>query len=281
VGLILSVAVRDSHALAAPVFYALPLPVTGGFLALAAWMAHGKWRRRILACLAVGVLGFWFVRSYGWAWPAQAQWKAITWNLGRPKHPFQPLVALVRAEQPDVMTLVESDGLGPAEAQGYERLLPGYRVIPGPAGLTCIVRGEIFDGSTIPLGDGGGMVNFRLRIRGERVDVFAVDIDAEPRIPRRRQLESLAKFTQGRTHTLVMGDFNTPVESVWLAGLRVGYQSALEGRHRGFRETWFYDLPLLSLDQIWMSRDFQPVFASRRLTLASDHAPVVATFDVR
>ena len=91
----------------------------------------------------------------------------------------------------------------------------------------------------------------------------------------------LAEKTHGLPRTVVMGDFNTPLESVHLEPMRAHFEEVMDGPHRGFRETWFFTLPLLSLDHIWLSRDLEPVFATRRLTLASDHAPVIATFRKR
>ena len=280
-GLILDLTVRDSHPRLAPFFYALPLPVSGGFLLIAAMLAGGRRRRRVIGCVALLALGWWFFTSYGWAWPHSGKWKAITWNMGHPKHPFQPFVALVRAERPDVMVLVESGRIGPAEAAAYERMLPGYRMVAAPNELSCLVRGEIRGASALALCDGGDMVHFRVKLGGRELNVFATDIEAEPFIPRKRQLDLLATMTRDRAHTIVMGDFNTPMESADLDGMRADFANAMDGPHRGFRETWFYCLPLLSLDQVWLSPDLEPLFVARRLTFASDHVPVVVTFQER
>ena len=280
-GLVFDFFLRDGHVAAAPFFYALPVPVSAGALLVAAVLGRGRWRRRTAAIVALLALGWWFSQSYGWAWPQAGERKAIIWNMGRPPHPFQPLITLVRTEQPDVVALVETGSLGMNEVRAYERMLPGYRMAALPAGLSCLVRGQFLGASLTSLGNAGFAACFRVSFGGEPMKVFVPDIEAEPLVPRRHQLERLAALTRGGSRMIVMGDFNTPMESVWLEGMRGFCVNTMDGPHRGFRETWLYNLPLLSLDQVWLSRDLKPVFTSKRLTMASDHAPVVAVFDER
>ncbi len=280
-GLILHATVRDSRPQLAPIFYALPLPAAGVFLMLAALMAGGRRTRRLVGFLALAVLGFWFFESYGWAYPVRGKWKAVTWNIARPHHPFQPLIALVKAERPDVIALVESGEISPADARAYEHDLPGYHMVAAANGLSCLARGEIVASPAVPLVNGAHVARFRIKLGGERWSIFVADIGASPLIPRRPQLEKLAEMTRNQSRTIVLGDFNTPLESVHLSGMRSHFAEVMDGPHRGFRETWFYGLPLLSLDQIWLSRDLEARFTTRRPTFASDHAPVIATFSVR
>ncbi len=278
-GLLLQLTVRDSSPEAALGFYALPLPVTGGLLVLGALLSRRRRWRKFLLVAGGLVLSGWVVRSYGWAYPVTAQWKAMTWNLGRPQHPFPPLIALVKAEQPDVAVLIESGAIPPGAIPFYERSLPGYRLVVEGKGLACLVRGEPVDTSLHGLANGSDVARFRVRLSGKTWDIYAADLTASLLLPRAPQIVQLAQLARGEGRTLVMGDFNTPLESVHLAPMRASFTEARQGPFRGFRETWFYNLPLLSLDQVWCSRDLQPVFAARRLGFASDHAPVIATFD--
>jgi endonuclease/exonuclease/phosphatase (EEP) superfamily protein YafD len=124
------------------------------------------------------------------------------------------------------------------------------------------------------------VAHFRVKVGGQMLNIFAADLGAPPFLPRGPQIDMLAGLTSEQPRTLVMGDFNTPLESVHLASMRAHFTEAMDGPHRGFRETWFYNLPMLSLDHVWLSSDLEPVFTSRRLTLASDHDPVVVNFKV-
>jgi endonuclease/exonuclease/phosphatase family metal-dependent hydrolase len=128
------------------------------------------------------------------------------------------------------------------------------------------------------LPNGSDVGRLRVRVGRDWLNVLIADIDAHPWLPRRQALRELLGLASGQPRTIVMGDFNTPVESAHLDGFRDRFREVLSGPHFGFRETWPFNVPLLSIDQIWLSRDFAPVFARRHRTFASDHAPVVATF---
>jgi len=276
-GAVLQLTLRDDSALLAPIYYALPWPVIGALFLFAALVGV---RVQRLPCLVAGLaaLGWWFFQSFGWMAPAGGKWKAITWNLGRPKHPFAPLVKLVRAERPDLVALIETGPLDRTTVALYERLLPGYHMMPLEGGLACLARGSVMAGMLTHLSNGSDAGRMRVRLGTEWVNVLIADIDASPWQSRRQALRELLGLAAGQPRTIVLGDFNTPLESAHLDEFRARFHAAMAGPHNGFRETWPFNIPLLSLDQIWLSRDFTPVFATRRTTFASDHAPVVAVF---
>jgi endonuclease/exonuclease/phosphatase family metal-dependent hydrolase len=75
---------------------------------------------------------------------------------------------------------------------------------------------------------------------------------------------------------IIVGDFNTPPESVWFREWRTrGFTLANDGPRRGFRETWAYGLPLLTLDHIWLASGWKVLRCDHR-RLGSDHLAVKA-----
>ncbi|MGH8045898.1 MAG: endonuclease/exonuclease/phosphatase family protein [Chthoniobacterales bacterium] len=278
-GLMLNETLRDAKPASALVFYALPLPISGLSLLIAALLFRARFWRMMVALAGIATLSIWLFQSYGMAYPAKAKWKVIEWNMGRPRHPFEPLLSLVRMERPDVVVLIESGDISPAMTAYYQTALPGYRVVPKSKELTCIVRGKMLGSNVRGLVNGSDVARFHVEVDGERMNVFAADLGASPFMPRRPQIDMLAAFARVGPRTIVMGDFNTPLESAQLDQMRESFTEARSGPHHGFRETWPYNLPLLSLDQIWLSRDLEPVFSTRRLGFASDHAPVIVSFN--
>jgi endonuclease/exonuclease/phosphatase family metal-dependent hydrolase len=73
---------------------------------------------------------------------------------------------------------------------------------------------------------------------------------------------------------LVLGDFNTPGDSVWFVGLRRNYSEVLETAGSGLLATWPFPVPLLGLDHIWVSSGLVPRCAGKRSGWRSDHALV-------
>ncbi len=127
------------------------------------------------------------------------------------------------------------------------------------------------------LSNGSDAGRLRVRLGSEWVNVLIADIDASPWLSRRKHCEnSLASRRTAAHHRAGRLQHAARVRAPGRISRAI---PARDGRpHHGFRETWPFNLPLLSLDQIWLSRDFTPVFASRRTTFASDHSPSWQSF---
>lgn len=53
--------------------------------------------------------------------------------------------------------------------------------------------------------------------------------------------------------------------------VKQNFNQAFNEKGNGFRETWFYNLPLLSLDHIWVSKDLKVLKTKKINTFKSDH----------
>jgi endonuclease/exonuclease/phosphatase family metal-dependent hydrolase len=72
-----------------------------------------------------------------------------------------------------------------------------------------------------------------------------------------------------------LGDFNTPPESRWYRPWEGTLTLANNSPHRGFRETWAFGLPLLTLDQIWYGKGWLATWTEHSRH-GSDHVRVKA-----
>ncbi|MFV9551720.1 endonuclease/exonuclease/phosphatase family protein [Algibacter sp. PT7-4] len=106
------------------------------------------------------------------------------------------------------------------------------------------------------------------------LNFYAVDVDGNMNIYREDQLKFVTETIKTTTNTVVLGDFNTPMESRFLNNIEVDFNQVLNEKGTGFRETWFWNLPLLSLDHIWVSKDMQILNAEKLSTLKSDHSMI-------
>ncbi|HVJ67010.1 MAG TPA: endonuclease/exonuclease/phosphatase family protein, partial [Caulifigura sp.] len=108
--------------------------------------------------------------------------------------------------------------------------------------------------------------------------VFACDIAANQFYQREPHLRELAKRAGLRKNpVIIIGDFNTPMDSVHLGLLRnMGLTEAFESAGSGYQPTWPVPCPVLSLDQIWLDPRLQPISCSRHWSWRSDHAAAVA-----
>jgi endonuclease/exonuclease/phosphatase family metal-dependent hydrolase len=75
---------------------------------------------------------------------------------------------------------------------------------------------------------------------------------------------------------VLMGDFNTPSDSVHFDSLRQGFQNAFETGGNGNAATWPVPLPVLAIDHIWTNRLVRVHSARHAGSVQSDHKAVFA-----
>lgn len=292
-GLLLQFALKDHVFGLRLLFYAMPKPC---LLALAVtllvWPKAG-WPSR-LAALAVAVLlaGTWVHRSWRAEAPAVSvssglsggqQVKLLFWNLCRPTGLHQGMVDMVRELQPDIAAFVEPGQVDmEAKCRTYEKLLPGYHAAWMPRGILWLSRVPSRYRLRGKLEGSGAFARFEVNGLGPTFPVVVADVYPHPLHWRKGQLEEALDHTQGRGDAILVGDFNTPLESALFAPYRARMTHALEAAGTGFKETWPMGLPLLSLDHVWYGPEWQAVNAQKIWrTQHSDHAALLVTLKRR
>ena len=119
--------------------------------------------------------------------------------------------------------------------------------------MLCLVRGEVLDRRLGILTSGSPYALYKARIEGREIRILQVDIYARPVHPRRKPLSALVELvgTLSDLPLILIGDFNTPRESVYLEPLQQKLQYAWFAAGTGCAETWPSFIPVLSLDQVW------------------------------
>jgi endonuclease/exonuclease/phosphatase (EEP) superfamily protein YafD len=147
--------------------------------------------------------------------------------------------------------------------------------------MLCLVRGEIVSIEEGSLGENSYRSLIHARIRDRDLTVLQVDITGFPRVSRRPPLHALTELVgQHRSECLiVLGDFNTPKDSRFIAPLRAEMTNAFEAAGSGYAATWPLPLPVLTLDQIWTTDRLRAVRCEHMISWRSDHRAVVAEFD--
>lgn len=276
-GLALHLSIRDGIDTLAVLFYLLPLPVLLGLSLLLCIPVRG---RRVAAVLSVAVMAWWGSRSFRWHKPEPAtagEIRLLFWNLDRPPAPDEPLISMIRELKPDIVACDEPGPNAAKDVTGYERALPGYDCQYMPRGILWLSRHSSRYRLRGKLDNIGAFALFDTTINETVHRVEVVDVYADPLLPRTGQLREALEHTHQDPFAIIMGDFNTPAESKHFDSYRLqGLQDALTVAGRGWRETWFYHLPLLSLDHIWLGPGWRVLEARKLWTFDSDHAAVFA-----
>lgn len=278
--------VRDGRPFAANLFYALPLIVVAGLLLAAGVVWLRNRRPAVAAACAVAALlagGLWLHGVYhvNECRSSTDSIRIVTWNAARGFAGWTRIAEIVGATDPDLVGLVEAGGSTIEWRQFWAQRFPDHQAYLAGGGLVMLTRGEIVDKRVRRLAGTSTCADVRIDFDGQPVRVLLVDAVVRPFSNRRDVVErvfELARETP-ETPTIVMGDFNTPVDSVWFDEVRDDYTHAFEQAGRGTLATWPAPLPLLAIDHVWLSAQFQIECASIGWTWASDHRPILA--DVR
>ena len=115
---------------------------------------------------------------------------------------------------------------------------------------------------------------------GKKIRLVIADVGPNPLYPRGDILDSILKMAGSGPATVVVGDFNTPLESGHFDAWRTQFfHGATEGGI-GYRETWPWFTPVLCIDHLWFSKDFVVRSARRKNFFCSDHSLVVVEVEI-
>jgi hypothetical protein len=289
-GVVLRMTVRDSNDLLAPLFYATPWPVlavfTFGFL-------RYFWRQPVAVFAVIFVahmLGAaWIMEN--WHTPQlskePADLRVLQWNVARPVHWRPEIIGQVKTFNADVIAISEPI---PTSKEGkyihrtkaaendWRAAFPDYSFELRGEDFLCLIRGEVVNRRLGILFPGSPYALYEVRVKDRKMRILQVDIDARPLHPRRKPLGALVDLvgTLSDQPLILIGDFNTPRESVHLEPLQKNLQHAWLTAGAGCAETWPSFLPVLSLDQVWCGYGLSAVRCQHGVTFRSDHRPVFA-----
>ena len=279
-GIVLHFSVRDRYPILDGLFYALPLPVLTAVAGLL-WLLAGK-QDRAKKLAGVVLLIFWVTwMTRSWTWnsakapsPQLApEISILYWNLSRPLQPHAKLIETIRRFQPDFVGCGES---GPGyfrHKADYETALPGYQCQVIPGGMIFLARRTAELKNRSILENQGAFACFDLSAGSAPFRLVLTDIHSDPFKSRRNSIEKTLAQAQADANPrcIVMGDFNTPLESVWFNPYREKLQHAFTSGSRGLRETWFFRLPILCLDHVWVGKGWKVLDCQKIQHSSSDH----------
>lgn len=289
-GFLLRVTIRDFWHVPGVFFYMTPLPIlavagAGCFLAYSTSKLH----RRTFLCAAILVITIpWLLaqdfRGQG-AEPvvtsSDQPLKVLFWNVARREN-LAATLDVIEEVDADVVGLVELTG-NPKERRALlKERFPEYDVSVLGSNMYLLAKGE--SGESVPrqLGGNSAARAVEVQIRGERWQLLLNDIDSDLKRARSRDLGMIAEICEdyANQNLIVLGDFNTPADSLHYASLRKSHRELFESAGRGYGPTWPAPFPVLRLDQMWFNSHVTPVGYRKLTTLLSDHCAVEGVFTV-
>lgn len=282
-GVMVHVSIKDRVPVVSAFFYATPL-VVSGLLALGAgglFLKAGTHRIGGLAAILGVLLLICWLRTVHYRNGQSRQTgstRVMMWNVARPKGQWDGLRLAVSEHHPDLLGLVESGDLDEKPQAFWRTNFADYDVRCPGGGIVLLARGKIIRSGRATIGDRSRIAYFDVALSSRTVRAIVVDVDSNPLMNRRPVIEDVLRVArcEDGTPTFILGDFNTPNDSVWFDPLRHDFKHAFEAAGSGMFVTWPTYFPVLAIDHIWVPRSMQVVDAFLDSSPASDHRMMIA-----
>ena len=236
-----------------------------------------------LAMLCVVAVVGWLTQGWQWrrAKDVRGDLRLVHWNVDRPVWRQAGDFRWLAAQDADIISIAEREPRKIKMKARWQAAFPDYQLVPARGETLLLVRGEVLSVTKEMHFKGSYGVRIQTRIRGREVTVLQVDINGDPLLSRAGALTKIAAIV-GQHHDenlILVGDFNTPLDSAYIGLLRKEMTNAFEASGSGCAATWPMPLPVLSLDQVWTTPALRPVRCEHFGSWRSDHRAVVAEID--
>jgi len=282
----LNATIADRTPLSAWMFYFVPRPLAALVLLGAALLFVVAMRPRpalATGTAALALYGFWtFAHTFHHACDSAGpnDLRVVSWNVNHLRRGMDAVAAQLESTRADVIGLVEASHPSPKHLAFWRARFPDHTVLLPGGGLVLIVRGDVVATQMRELIGISRLLVADLEIDGAPLRVALADLDASPRFDKRALLQSTFDAAAGGnpSPTIVMGDFNTPIDSLWFRAVRGKYVHAFEKAGTGLLATWPSERPILAIDHIWAGRGLTATCARLEATPLSDHSMFRADF---
>ena len=289
-GLLLRFTVQDQYHPLAIAYYLTPIPT----LPLWCFVAGCLWgrprndqpsRNRIsrmrLSLIASLVFVCWTLQTeyvVRATPPRDDESRFVFWNSARVEMGVDRLADRLKGWEPHVIGLVEANGFYKKTVEKWRNAMPDYEIAPTHFGGLVAIKGTIRRQINHNLSPSSWCDQFDVTVGTDDFTLLLVDISANINLSRRQPLLDLANLTKRLDDrpVIIMGDFNTPDDSVLLNPLREICQQAFRQKGYGYAATWPMPLPVLTLDQVWTNRHVEVSRCEHHWSIYSDHRPVTS-----
>lgn len=285
--LLVRLTVRDHVNGLSALYYATPLPVLAAiaFLIGLSWFERKSLKRSLLFLfVAAGALFVWGCANYHRDAHPDLPGNAhiFFWNAARGKWGINGVVNHAAAFGADAIGIVEAGIEKNGTEEAWRRGFPGKQLCTLEGDMVFITSGEAACVESGELGRGGTYNVLITNLNGNTFTTILVDIDPNPFQSRGAAFAILTRViaTHLRDNLIVMGDFNTPIDSIYFDSFRRDLVQSFEECGRGFRATWPVPLPVLTIDHLWACRSIRLSSCQVNWSRFSDHRSLIVEVDI-
>lgn len=204
----------------------------------------------------------------------------LFWNVGKhnSRFPASIVIEKTKTQQIDILSFVEARKLFIKDQVTLHDALDNYEFKTLKGDMFIGVNGKI-ESVIYKQEENRFKYNHIIAlIKDKRTSILVVDVYANPLYSKEKALNTIIKYAETHAIDIIVGDFNTPYESIHFQKFKKKYKS-FHDYSNGHTATWPYGIPLLELDQIWMSSiHIRPITLKKYHTFFSDHKLLIAEY---
>ncbi|WP_299891942.1 endonuclease/exonuclease/phosphatase family protein [uncultured Lacinutrix sp.] len=265
------------------IFYAFPIIIIIPFGLLTSWFYRKK------KVLVYFLIGFSLILSYHWfnnyyVFPvsktlSEKDSSILFWNVAKNSKglPLDVIFEKIKEYNIDILTFVEAENILQKDIIALKKEFRDYSFKKLKGNMLIGVKGKI---DSVFYKSKKKSYKFNIiesTIDGTTSKIIIVDIYASPFFSKRDALKDVLSFSTENNIDIIVGDFNTPYESIHFKNYEINYKS-FHDYSDGLTATWPYGIPLLELDQIWLNKTNQPIQLNKFQYLFSDHKLLIAEY---
>ncbi|MEI8018708.1 MAG: endonuclease/exonuclease/phosphatase family protein [Schlesneria sp.] len=291
VGLVLRFTIRDQFHPWAIVYYLTPIASLPIWLVLAKllWGRIGDAKVSQSNKLLNGLNLIAIVGCAVWAFcseniekaktPSSTDIPIVYWNTANATWGVDRLAAQIIKWDAPVVGLIEANSYYPSTLKEWQSQLPEYKVVHAHFGGLIAVKGTVKKQISHRLAPSSWCEQFDLVVGDDELTLLLVDISAQLSLSRRQPLQDLADLAENLNDRplIILGDFNTPDDSVHLRPLNDQCRNIFRENGTGYAATWPMPLPVLALDQVWVNEHVNASKCEHLWSIFSDHRPVISS----
>jgi len=208
------------------------------------------------------------------------QYAILFWNVAKKKElQTDIIINEVKSSSVNIISLVETRFLKPSEINTLKNKLPKYTFLKLKNEMCIGVKGKIDSIHNRYIED-KYMFNYVIaNIDNKESKILIADVSASPFFNKKESLKAILDFAIENNVDFIVGDFNTPYESIHFKNYHKAYNSLHDYGH-GFTATWPFGVPLLELDQVWLNKKYNPVQLKKEQYSKSDHKLLIAKYNL-
>lgn len=254
--------VKDRNLFFANIFNVSPIPFLIGIsLVLSVILYTYKKVFKLVFTVTILLIAHWFYNYYGFKKiPVNKQNNHILlWNIDNSQFLITDIISnKTKVYDPEIMVFLEASKLSMEELKHLKEQFPDYhfRVLQGYMLLAS--KGDIKHLEYTKLETISKYHLLDININDKVKRILLTDIAVFKSRNRWQDLKVVLNYAMKHKVDMIVGDFNTPYESLHFDDFKDYYQS-FHDVSEGFAATWPKGLPLLELDQIWTTPEIDPV----------------------